>query len=142
MNSIKFTTLALLIAALATTAIAVTPVMAAQGPSASIGLGGATPQATSSPLSTPLIEPLVRSDCPTFKACLWEGPTYGGNRAFFEEEQSCHSLANITPHSWYNHMVGWYMDFKESGGNEFIIFEGEFNNNQPAFHGTLCIHPL
>jgi hypothetical protein len=85
-------------------------------------------------------EPRVKSDCPLGKACLWEGPTYGGNRAFFSEEKGCHSLANITPHSWYNHMSGGFMAFKPSNGTEFLVFTGESFNNQPGFSGTMCIN--
>lgn len=45
-----------------------------------------------------------KSDCPAGYLCVWEGPTFGGNRAFFAgSETGTHTLAGIDPRSAYNH---------------------------------------
>lgn len=80
---------------------------------------------------------LEKSDCPAGFICVWEGPTFGGNRAFFSgSETGCHSLANIDPKSAYNHT-----------GNHTAILVGltsigpggTVSDITPAFTGELCI---
>lgn len=45
----------------------------------------------------------VTSDCPAGKICLWSGPTFGGDRSFWEASQTgCHALENIDPTSMRN----------------------------------------
>jgi hypothetical protein len=44
-----------------------------------------------------------REDCPAGRICLWNGPTFGEERAFFEaSETGCRPLNNINPRSGWN----------------------------------------
>jgi hypothetical protein len=86
---------------------------------------------------TPEASALEKSDCPAGYVCVWEGPTFGGNRAFFAgSETGCHGLANINPRSAFNHT-----------GNHGAIFPGlvglgpgeSFSNLGSPYTGELCI---
>jgi hypothetical protein len=45
----------------------------------------------------------VTNDCPAGKICLWSGPTYGGDRSFWNESDTgCHALESIDPTSMRN----------------------------------------
>jgi len=77
-----------------------------------------------------------REDCPAGKVCLWAGPTFGGERAFFNgEETGCHPLGSIDPRSIWNHT-----------GNHTAIFPfsrtirpGESFANLFPWGGEVCI---
>lgn len=87
------------------------------------------------------VEPFNKSDCPSGKACFWEGSTYGGNRAFFDEVVGCHSLANIDVHSYYNHFSrsNWYVAVKETPEYyEWILWAGESGSSHIT--GAICIN--
>jgi hypothetical protein len=97
--------------------------------------------AAAAPSSLFTVEPLNKSDCPSGKACFWEGSTYGGNRAFFEEVVGCHSLANIDAHSYYNHFSrsNWFVAFKETPEYyEWILWAGESGSSHVT--GAICIN--
>jgi len=77
-----------------------------------------------------------REDCPAGKICLWAGPTYGGERAFFNgSETGCHSLASIDPQSIYNNTTGHTAEFPFSR----TIRAGQFFANQFPWGGEVCI---
>jgi hypothetical protein len=79
-----------------------------------------------------------KSDCPAGDVCVWEGPTFGGNRAFFAgSETGCHSLANIDPKSAYNHTGNHAAILVNLAG----LAPGEaISDITPAFTGELCIN--
>jgi hypothetical protein len=78
-----------------------------------------------------------KEDCPAGKVCLWAGPTFGGERAFFNgEELGCHSLASINPRSAWNHTGNKKVTFP----GLLVMFPGaEFSNLEPAWPGEICI---
>lgn len=43
------------------------------------------------------------TDCPSGKICLWSGPTFGGEKSFWNaSETGCHALEGIDPQSLRN----------------------------------------
>jgi hypothetical protein len=75
-----------------------------------------------------------REDCPLGKVCFWEGPTYGGNRAFFEST-GCYSLGNINPRSAWNHTNSRIALLE----GRPTLWPGDFFHDQPAYGGSVCI---
>jgi hypothetical protein len=56
-----------------------------------------------------------REDCPAGSVCLWSGPTYGGQQAFFNgEDTGWHTLSNIDPESGWNHTGNHNVIFQET----------------------------
>jgi hypothetical protein len=54
-----------------------------------------------------------KSDCPAGKICLWSGPTFGGQRSFWDaSETGCHALENIDPQSAYNHTSNRHLEMQ------------------------------
>lgn len=95
------------------------------------------------PATSPFnVQPLVKSDCPAGKVCFWSGNTYGGQQAFFPEVKGCYGLANIDPHSVYNHMYGSYVRILETPQYyEWILWQGESASNT-NITGGMCISHL
>lgn len=79
-----------------------------------------------------------KSDCPAGDVCVWEGPTFGGGRAFFAgSETGCHALANINPKSAFNHTGNHTAILVNLAG----MAPGEsISDITPAFQGELCIY--
>ncbi len=65
---------------------------------------------------------------------MWEGPTYGGKQAFFNEnEVGCKSMANINAHSVYNNTFSKIVSISYSGISWNIpLFPGQSENNYPT----------
>lgn len=84
------------------------------------------------------VGPRNKSDCPNNTACLWEGPTFGGNRAFFAaSDGGCHSLANINPRSAYNNTNNRILNFPTG---VFVLFPLQsFSNLSSGYAGVMCI---
>jgi Peptidase inhibitor family I36 len=77
-----------------------------------------------------------REDCPAGRICLWSGPTFGGDRAFFEGSATgCHSLANIDPRSGWNHTGNHTAEFPFSR----TIGPGASFSNIFPWGGNVCI---
>jgi hypothetical protein len=78
-----------------------------------------------------------RSDCPPGYVCLWEGPTFGGNRAFFPWfDTGTHTLEEINPRSAFNNT-----------GNSTVLFQGTatlypsyFWSERGYYTGTIYIN--
>ncbi len=77
-----------------------------------------------------------REDCPAGRICLWAGPTFGGDRAFFEgSDVGCHSLANIDPQSGWNHTGNHTAEFPFTR----TIGPGQEFHNIFPWGGNVCI---
>jgi hypothetical protein len=84
-----------------------------------------------------------RSDCPLNTVCLWEGPTFGGDRAFFSEnDEGCKPLNNIDPKSGYNRADSAIVSL--SGGLFYsVLWPGDdFENLSDGYDGQICIDQL
>lgn len=85
------------------------------------------------------VEPLNYQDCPEGAVCLWEGPTYGGSRAFFSgSETGCKPLNNISAHSVYdrsNHSIGIYFT---GGYPPLTLYAGQKEANYPTM-SQVCL---
>lgn len=80
----------------------------------------------------------VTSDCPAGKICLWSGPTYGGDRSFWEASQTgCHALENIDPTSVRNNTDNRLATFPGVLGSP-LGHTKEFSFLNP-YTGQLCI---
>ena len=82
----------------------------------------------------------VKSDCPAGYVCLWSGPTYGGQQAFFHgSELGVKGLANIDPRSGWNHTGNKIVALT---GGEFysVLWEGDaFDNLTTGYTGHIDI---
>lgn len=110
------------------------------------GIGILPSMASAESLFEPTIEvsPQVKEDCPPGDVCVWEGPTFGGNRAFFAgSETGTHTLENITPHSAYNHTGNHTAVFPEwyfgSCCPNLILSPGQSESNRTSSHHTTLI---
>jgi hypothetical protein len=66
-----------------------------------------------------------KSDCPSAKICLWDGPTFGGQQSFWNGyETGCHALENIDPSSVYNNTNGHWAHFYTGPFGEIDIAVG------------------
>ena len=79
----------------------------------------------------------AKSDCPPADVCVWAGPAFGGDRAFFAgSDTGCHALAAINPRSAFNHTGTRVAVFPGLTS----LFPGEsFSNLGSPFTGSLCI---
>lgn len=81
-----------------------------------------------------------KSECPSGYVCLWSGPTFGGERAFFPGgETGVHTLANIDPRSGWNHTGNKIVALT---GGEFysVLFEGDsFSGLSSGYTGHISI---
>lgn len=77
-----------------------------------------------------------RSECPAGKICLWSGPTYGGQKSFWNGyETGCHALANIDPESMWNHTGEHYATMPGLG----MTAPGVYWGWGYPYTGELCI---
>lgn len=77
-------------------------------------------------------------DCPSQKICLWAGPTYGGQRAFFDaSDTGWKSLANIDPRSVRNNTSNRHVYFPEWGAT---WGPGQSQNNLLPYWGWVYIY--
>jgi hypothetical protein len=77
-----------------------------------------------------------KSDCPVGTICFWEGPTFGGNRAFFTT-LGFKSLANINPRSAYDNTSNGTVVFSET--TPVTLFAGQSYSERPFYFGTITI---
>jgi hypothetical protein len=79
------------------------------------------------------------SDCPAGFVCVWEGPTFGGQRSQWAgSETGTKTLENIDPRSAYNHtgnhtavLNQWY----EGCCPNLILQPGKDEGNRPTPYG-------
>lgn len=77
-----------------------------------------------------------RSDCPSGKICLWSGPTFGEQQAFFEDT-GCKPLNNIDPRSGFNNTNNRIFSLQQ--WPYATIWWGESWSNGSPYTGEICI---